>query len=59
MGRCYGNGEAFVFSVYPTRARHAWTQANYLFQSGSSVSMSLGGGSHFALWIDGDLHHGS
>jgi len=59
VGRCYGNGEAFVFSVYPTRARHAWTQANYLFQSGSSVSMSLGGGSHFALWIDGDLHHGT
>lgn len=59
IGRCYGNGEAFVFSVAPQRVRYSWTQANYLFQSGSSASLSLGGGSHFAIWLDGDLHNGT
>ena len=59
IGRCYGNGEAFVFSVTPQQVRYSWTQANYLFQSGSSASLSLGGGSHFALWLDGDLHNGT
>ena len=59
IGRCYGNGEAFVFRVIPQRVRHSWTQANYLFQSGSTASLSLGGGSHFAIWLDGDLHNGT
>ena len=59
IGRCYGNGEAFVFSVTPQRVRHSWTQANYLFQSGSTTSLSLGGGSHFAIWLDGDLQNGT
>ena len=59
IGRCYGTGEAFVFTVSPERARYSWTQANYLFQSGSSSSLSLGGGSHFALWLDGELQNGT
>ena len=32
---------------------------NYLFQSGSSTSLSIGGGSHFALWIDEALQNGT
>ena len=59
VGRTYGAGEAFVFTVKPQRTRHSWTQANYLFQSGNTESISIGGGSHFALWLDGDLLFGT
>jgi len=59
VGRTYGTGEAFVFTTRPRRAQHVWTKANYLFQSGSSDSISIGGGSHFALWLDGDLMFGT
>ena len=59
IGKNYGNGEAFVFTVLPKRACFRWTKNNYLFQSGSSTSLSIGGGSHFALWIDEALQNGT
>lgn len=59
IGKNYGNGEAFVFTIHPKRTCFRWTKKNYLFQSGSSTSLSLGGGSHFALWIDEALQNGT
>ena len=72
-GRGYGTGECFVLSLGYAHASVAaddraavsgaavyrWTKANSRFQAGSSDFIAIGGGSHFALWLDSELHFGS
>lgn len=72
-GRGYGTGECFVLSLGYAHASVAaddraavsgaavyrWTKANSHFQAGSSDFIAIGGGSHFALWLDSELHFGS
>ena len=36
-----------------------WTKSNSHFQAGSGEFIAIGGGSHFALWLDEELHFGS
>lgn len=36
-----------------------WSGANYVFQTATHNAISLGGGAHFALWLDGELHWGA
>ncbi|EGC37562.1 hypothetical protein DICPUDRAFT_94046 [Dictyostelium purpureum] len=55
----YGSGETFLFSIKPVFAIHTWTKKNDLFMYTSHDYISIGGGSHFGLWMDNDFHHGS
>lgn len=66
--KVYGDGQSFVFSVCGVhgserRAAYRWDSknknGNYQFQSGCAESIALGGGSHFALWLDNDLLNGT
>lgn len=36
-----------------------WTRANTFFQLSSHEHLAIGGGGHFALWIDGELARGT
>lgn len=72
-GRHYGTGECFVFSLGAAQAAadvsderamagaavFRWTKSNSHFQAGSGEFIAIGGGSHFALWLDEELHFGS
>ena len=39
--------------------RRRWSKANQYFQFASSDSLALGGGGHFALWLDSELAWGN
>ncbi|CAG9463329.1 unnamed protein product [Pedinophyceae sp. YPF-701] len=60
--RYYGTGECFVFQLAPHAVAFRWRQGdptrNSFFQFSSPESLAVGGGSHFALWLDSDLQHG-
>lgn len=58
--RSYGSGESFVFKLDGHMADiFKWTRANSFFQISSHEHLAIGGGGHFALWIDGELAHGT
>lgn len=65
--KLYGDGQSVVFTVcgeggVGSHDAYRWDKEiskNYLFQSGSNQSISIGGGSHFALWLDNDLLNGT
>jgi len=61
--RYYGDGETFVFQLHPRPRAFLWDrespQLNQFFQLGSEDAIALGGGSGFALRVDGDLKWGS
>ena len=55
----FGTGEARVLTLRPQRAVYPWARTNSVFQTATAASISLGGGSHFALYLDADLERGS
>jgi hypothetical protein len=59
--RYYGTGESFVFTVDTSSEVHVyrWARSNHFFQLSSHDFMAVGGGGHFALWIDRELARGS
>jgi hypothetical protein len=60
--RYYGTGECFVFSANEESTRvsvHRWSRKNSFFQLSAHGFLAVGGGGHFALWIDDDLAFGS
>eukprot|EP01025_Chloroclados_australasicus_P055612 TRINITY_DN677_c2_g1_i1.p1 TRINITY_DN677_c2_g1~~TRINITY_DN677_c2_g1_i1.p1 ORF type:complete len:549 (-),score=67.58 TRINITY_DN677_c2_g1_i1:3181-4770(-) len=61
--RYYGTGETFVFQLLPHMIAYMWDRqcsvSNEYFQYGQQDSMGLGGGPHFALWLDGELMNGN
>lgn len=38
---------------------YRWSRVNNFFQLSSTSFFAMGGGGHFALWVDEDLHFGS
>eukprot|EP01025_Chloroclados_australasicus_P013409 TRINITY_DN1631_c0_g1_i1.p1 TRINITY_DN1631_c0_g1~~TRINITY_DN1631_c0_g1_i1.p1 ORF type:complete len:546 (+),score=55.68 TRINITY_DN1631_c0_g1_i1:80-1639(+) len=61
--RYYGTGETFVFQLQPHLIAYDWNRqsetANEYFQYAQVDSLGVGGGPHFALWLDGELSRGS
>lgn len=55
----YGNGEAFVFTLEPKVEVFRWSRANSFFQLGSAERVAVGGGSHFAIFLDSMFERGS
>lgn len=62
--RFYGTGETFVFQLQPHRVAWRWRRAvgddrNDYFQFGTPESLAVGGGGHFAIFLQEDLLRGS
>jgi TLD len=38
---------------------YRWARANHYFQLSSPDFLAVGGGGHFALWVDSEIAHGS
>jgi TLD len=58
--RSYGSGECFVFKQNGQSVDvFKWTRANKFFQWSSHEHLAIGGGGHFALWLDTDLASGT
>lgn len=59
--RSYGTGECWVFRASPAGDMEVfkWSRKNSFFQVSSHEHVAIGGGGHFALWIDEDLLYGS
>lgn len=58
--RSYGSGECFVFRVVGEELEvFNWTRENSFFQVSSHEHLAIGGGGHFALWLDEDLSVGT
>lgn len=57
----YGDGQCFLFSFSGGRfAKYGWTHKNNYFQLGNARrGLAMGGGGHFGLMLDGELHRGS
>jgi hypothetical protein len=55
----FGTGEARVLTLRPQRCVYPWARTNSVFQTATAASISLGGGSHFAVYLDADLERGS
>lgn len=54
--RYYGNGEIFVFRFNPRAEVFKWSPGrNQYFVCSSQTDISIGGGGHSAIWIDGKL----
>lgn len=56
--RYFGTGESFVFQTHPKLVAYKWTRANNYFQFGAADSIAVGGGDHFALYLDNELQYG-
>lgn len=62
--RYQGTGESFVFQLYPHMVKFAWQRPlagqarNDFFCLVAPESVGIGGGPHFAMWLDSDLLHG-
>lgn len=54
-----GSGESFVFSLKPKVQCYPWTRNNTFFHICSQDSLAVGGGGHFALFLDSMLERGS
>jgi hypothetical protein len=62
----YGTGETFVFKLEPELAFYHWNQRehsvekrNNFFMFSTDDCIGVGGGGHFALWLDEDLLYGN
>lgn len=55
----YGTGECFVFSLFPEYHVYRWSSENHSFQLSSMDFIAIGGGKHFAIWIDADFVSGT
>ena len=62
----YGTGETFVFQLEPEIHVYHWNQKEnseqkrndyFMYSTGSCIA--VGGGGHFALWLDEDLLYGN
>eukprot|EP00871_Galdieria_phlegrea_P004350 jgi/Galph1/4916/GphlegSOOS_G3572.1 len=51
----YGTGECFVFTTCPVFQVYHWSTNNYSFQLSTLEFLAMGGGKHFAIWIDADF----
>mmetsp|Transcript_1171 Transcript_1171/g.4130 ORF Transcript_1171/g.4130 Transcript_1171/m.4130 type:complete len:629 (+) Transcript_1171:203-2089(+) len=56
--RYFGNGECFVFQLHPRKRKYAWTGDNNYLMFGQADSLAIGGGGHYAIFIDGELLYG-
>ena len=61
----YGTGETFVFQLEPESHIYHWNQKentrakrNDYFMYTTADCIAVGGGGHFALWLDEDLLYG-
>lgn len=62
--RYQGNGECFVFQLLPHRVKYDWHHEqggvrNDFFMMIAGDSIGIGGGPHFAIWLDSDLLYGN
>ena len=55
----YGTGETFVFQLEPSQKAYSWSHKNNYFLFCTQESLAVGGGGHFAIWIDSDLSWGN
>ncbi len=57
----YGTGECFVFRAnsHGQVERYPWTGKNNFFQYSGPRFLAVGGGTHFALWLDNELLSGT
>mmetsp|Transcript_10734 Transcript_10734/g.20246 ORF Transcript_10734/g.20246 Transcript_10734/m.20246 type:complete len:164 (-) Transcript_10734:51-542(-) len=62
----YGTGETFVFRLEPDIQFYQWNQRdhseekrNNFFMFSTDDCIAVGGGGHFALWLDEDLLYGN
>jgi hypothetical protein len=55
----FGNGETFVFSIFPNLKIYPWTRKNSCFVTAKSDYIGFGGGDNFALWVTNGLRQGS
>jgi len=54
----FGNGQTFLFSLYPNPKDYTWTKRNNLFFSPTSKGVEIGGGGSAGLAFDSDLLQG-
>ncbi|KAK9809228.1 hypothetical protein WJX72_011701 [[Myrmecia] bisecta] len=62
--RYYGTGECFVYTLAPQMRAWHWERRgpasnNNFFMYGAHDSLAIGGGGHFALWLDNELMYGA
>lgn len=61
--RYYGTGESFVFQAKPHAVAYKWSphmrNRTDFFVFGSVDSLAVGGGGHFAIWLDQELARGT
>ncbi|GJQ08340.1 hypothetical protein GpartN1_g3277.t1 [Galdieria partita] len=55
----YGTGECFVFTLSPEYHVYRWSSENHSFQLSNMDFLAIGGGKHFAIWIDSDFVSGT
>jgi len=55
----YGTGECFVFTLFPEYHVYGWSLENHSFQLSTMEFLAIGGGKHFAIWIDSDFVNGT
>lgn len=54
----YGGGESFVFSLHPTFHVYPSASVNTFYQLATPAALAIGGGDHFAIWLDDALRQG-
>lgn len=54
----YGAADALVFTLHPQFHVYPVSNANQFFQLASRDSLAIGGGDHFALWLDDSFRKG-
>ena len=56
----YGNGETFVFQLYPKLITYHWSELNNseYFQIATNEFIAIGGLQSYAIWIDKYIRHG-
>lgn len=55
----FGTGETFVFQLEPSQKAYTWSHKNNYFLFCTQESLAVGGGGHFAIWIDSDFCWGN
>lgn len=58
----FGNGESFIFSLYPKETKYSWRLGNRsMFQLRKENSIAVGGGTSggFGFWLDQELLNGT
>ena len=55
----FGLGTCFVFTLHPSFHVYPASGSNQFFQLATPQALALGGGDHFAIWIDEALRKGT